>query len=128
MSYAVQHNLPIFPKKQVFPVNGKYYISASLGYETYLGVMNTSPRKDYFAFVSSFNDKDGQFKIGRLDSMDVMKRIKKDEILIEVVPNRYGGIIDMTEFVPRMKSGYLSFSTQEVKMTFFDWVRFMNEK
>lgn len=128
MSYAVQHNLPIFPKKQVFPVNGKYYISASLGYETYLGIMNTTPRKDYFAFVSKFNEKEGQFKIGRLDSMDVMKRIKKNEILIEVIPNRYGGIVDMTEFVPRMKSGYLLFTTQEVEMSFFDWVRFMNEK
>jgi hypothetical protein len=128
MSYAVQHNLPIFPKRQVFPLNGKYYINANLGFETYLGVMNTSPRKDYFAFIGKFNEKEGQFKIGRLDSMDVMKRIKKDEILIEVIPNRYGSIVDTTEFVPRMKSGYLLFNTQEVEMSFFDWVRFMNEK
>ncbi len=116
------------PKRQVFPLNGKYYISANLGFETYLGVMNPSPRKDYFAFIGKFNEKEGQFKIGRLDSMDVMKRIKKDEILIEVIPNRYGDIIDTTEFVPRMKSGYLLFTTQEVEMSFFDWVRFMNEK
>jgi hypothetical protein len=128
MSYATQHNLPIFSKRQVFPLNGKYFISANLGYETYLGFMNTSPRKDYFAFIDSYNDKSGQFKIGRLDLMDVAKRIKKDDILIEVIPNKYGSIVDSTEFVPRMKSGYLVFTTGEVKMSFFDWVRFMNEK
>lgn len=125
MSYAVQHNLPIFPKRQVFPLNGKYFISANLGFESYVGFMSTSPRKDYFAYLVI--DK-AIAKIGRLDSMDVMKRIKKDEILIEVIPNRYGSIIDTTEFVPRMKSGYLQFTTQEVEMSFFDWIRFMNEK
>jgi len=127
MSYAVQHNLPIFPKRQVMPYNGKYFINASVGFETYLGYMNTSPRKDYYAFIDKFNDKEGQFKIGRLDSMDVLKRVKTDNILIEVIPNKYGSIIDCTEFVPKLKSGYLSFSTEEVKMTFVEWINFMNK-
>lgn len=125
MSYAVQHNLPIFDKKQVIPCDGKYYINASVGFETYLGVMNTSPRKDYFASIDVFNDKEGKFKIGRLDLMDVVKKIKKDSILIEVIPNRYGDILDFTEFVPKMKAGYLVFRVDEVKKSFFEWVASM---
>lgn len=125
MSYATQHNLPIFSKKDVVSRNDRYYINATVGFETYLGVMNTSPRKDYFAVVNSFNGKDGKFKIGRLDLMDVSKKIKKDSILIEVIPNKYGNIVDFTEYSPKMKSGYLVFSTEEIKMTFFDWVKFI---
>jgi hypothetical protein len=126
MSYAVQHNLPIFPKNQVISYNGKFYINAILGHETYLGVMNTSPRKDYFAVINSYNGKDGYFKIGRLDLVDVTKKIKKDSILIEVIPNIYGGIIDFTEYIPKMKSGYLAFRAEDVRMTFFEWVASMN--
>lgn len=126
MSYAVQHNLPIFHKRQVIPYNGKYYINATVGFETYLGFMNTSPRKDFYAFIDKFNDKEGVFKIGRLDYMDVSKRVKKDSILVEVIPNKYGSIVDLNEYVPKLKSGYLSFTTEEVKLTFVEWISFMN--
>lgn len=121
MSYAVQHNLPIFHKNQVTPSDGKFYINAIVGFESYLGVMNTSPRKDYFASI----DVGGQLKIGRLDSVDVMKKIKKDSIFVEVIPNRYGTIDDFTEFIPKMKAGYLVFSTIDIELTFFDWLRFL---
>lgn len=127
MSHAVQHNLPIFSKNQVITFGGKYYINATLGFETYLGFMNTSPRKDYFAFINSYNGKEGQLRIGRLDLVEVTKRIKKDSILVEVIPNRYGGVVDFTEYVPKMKSGYLTVR-DEVKMSFFNWVRFMDKQ
>ena len=127
MTHAVQHNLPIFSKREVLPLNGKFYINASIGFETYLGVMNTSPRRDYFAFIDKYNGRNGEFKIGRLDLMDVTKKVKKNSVLLEVVPNTLSKNIDfnkVSEFVPRMKSGYLVFSTEEVKMSFFDWIKF----
>lgn len=125
MSHAVQHNLPIFQMDQVIPIGGKYYINATLGSENYLGFMNTSPRKDYFAFINSYNGKEGQFRIGRLDLVEVTKKIKKDSILIEVIPNRYGGVVDFTEYVPKMKGGYLVVR-DEIKMSFFNWVKFIS--
>jgi hypothetical protein len=125
MSYAVQHNLPIFDNKQVIPYNGKYYINARMGFEKFLGVMNTSPRRDYYAYLDEFKGLDGFVKIGRLDLSDVTKKMSKkndDSILIEVIPNKYDNIIDFGEFVPKMRAGYLTFSAEEVKMSFFEWM------
>lgn len=123
MNLAVERNLPIFKKYQVIPFKGKYYINAKVGFENYLGFMNTIPRKDYFAFIDIYNGKGGNFKLGRLDSMLVNKKVKKENILIEAIPNNR----DMTEFVPRINAGYISFTTEEIKMTFFEWLRFMND-
>ena len=145
MSLAVKHNLPIFylnplDSEQLIEIpnisynndlviNNRFYIKAFVGFETYLGVMNTSPRKDYFAYIKEYKGKSGQFKIGRLDYADVTKEVKNDSICIEVIPNEYGDITDFTEFVPRIKSGYLVFTTKlnryfiEEKRTFIDWVR-----
>jgi hypothetical protein len=127
MSQAVQHNLPIFSKKEVIINNGRYFIDAFIGYESYLGIMNTSPRRDYFAFIRDFNGKNGQFKLGRLDISDINKKVKSDvdSILLEVVPNKYGSYNEMSEFIPKMKSGYLCFSTEKVTMSFFDWIKFL---
>lgn len=122
MSYAVEHNLPIFSKKEVIPSNGRFYISAGVGNEKYLGYMNSSPRKDYFAFIN----RNGVSKIGRLDLMDANKKIKKDQVLIEVIPNKYGTFVDYTEYVPKIKSGYLVFSTEDVEISFIEWLKFLN--
>lgn len=132
MSHAVQHNLPIFNKSQVIPYNGKFYTEICVGFDTYLGCMRTSPRKDYFAFLNEFNGFKGTIRIGRLDSMDILRKkvevstvSPSTKILIEVIPNRYDSIIDLTEFVPKMKAGYLTFRSEEVRMTFFEWVSSM---
>jgi hypothetical protein len=121
MSYAVQHNLPIFSKDRVIEYNDKYYISATIGSESYLGFMKTSPRKDYFALIDiNRNGRfEGSYRIGRLDTMDVSRKVKKSwKILVEVIPNKYGNFSDFSEYVPKMRSGYLEFNAaDELKTT-----------
>lgn len=126
MNLAIQRNLPIFKKGQIIPHNGKFYTSAKIGSETYLGFMNIIPRNDHFAFIDSYNSRVGQFRIGRLDTM-LVNRSKKSEILIEVVPNRRDGRSDFKEFIPKINAGFLSFITDEVNISFVDWIRFVNE-
>ncbi len=126
MNYAIEHNLPIFNKSEVFPYNGKYYVNAKIGYNSFLGCMNPTPRKDYCAFIESFNGRKGIFNIGRLDSIMVNK-YKGDEIMIEAIPNKNGSIIYTSEFVPKVKLGYLPFiSPKEMTMTFVKWIKFMD--
>lgn len=139
MSYAVRQNLPIFKKEYVTPHNDKYYIKSRIGFDKYLGVFSQSgSRKDYFAYVDEYHNgslvKDAGPKngrLGRLDSMDVMRRKadpwlfekETDVILIEVIPNDG----DLNGFVPKLKSGYLSFRTESIEMTFLDWINFMKK-
>lgn len=128
MNYAIEHNLPIFNKSQVFPYNDKYYINAKVGYHSFLGCMNTTPRKDFYAFVDKFNEKEGLFNIGRLDSIMINKYNGGVEIMVEVIPNKNGSIIYTSEFVPKLKGGYLPFiSPKEMSMSFLEWIKFMND-
>jgi hypothetical protein len=129
MSYSIMHNLPIFSKDKVFTYNGGFYIKAFIGSDSYLGCFKTSPRKDYYAFITERNNKIGIFRLGRIDSISFFKlKIEEDisKVLIEVIPNRYGSIIDNTEFVPKMKSGYLCLIKNNLPMNFFDWIKFIN--
>jgi hypothetical protein len=123
VSLAVERNLPIFKKNIVIQHDDKFYVNGKVGSDNFLGFMNSTPRKDYFAYIDIFNDKSGVFKIGKIEYTKVnkLKLIDGDSILIEVIPNKSGGII-FPEYVPAYSSSYVKF-TNEIRMSFFNWVK-----
>lgn len=127
-SYAVERNLPIFKRNVVIKQDERYYIQGKVGSDSFLGVMNSTPRKDYYAYIESYNGKEGIFKIGKIEYTKVNKAklIEGDSILIEVIPNKSNGIIFFSEYVPSYSASNLKFTNEEVRMTFFEWIKFIS--
>lgn len=137
-SYAVERNLPIFNKKQVIRQedslgNIRYYLQAKVGSDSFLGVMNSTPRKEYFAYIEKYNDKDGFFRLGKIEYTKVnsLKLSDGDFILIEMIPNREKtkngfGILYSTEFVPSYSGSNLKFTNEDIKMSFVEWLKFLS--
>lgn len=137
-SYAVERNLPIFNKKQIIRQedrlgNVRYYIQAKLGSDSFLGVMSNTPRKEYFAYITKFNDREGFFRIGKLEYTKVnsLKLSDDDTILVEVIPNREKtkcgfGILYSSEFVPSYSGSNLKFTNEDIKMSFVEWLKFLS--
>jgi hypothetical protein len=136
-SYAVERNLPIFKKNRVIKQasvcrnitqDERFYIQGKIDSDTFLGVMNSTPRKDYYAYIDSYKGKEGIFRIGKLEYTKVnkLKLIEGDSILIEVIPNKIGSIIFFSEYVPSYSGSNLKFTNEDVRMTFFEWLKFIS--
>lgn len=137
-SYAVERNLPIFNKKTVIKQEDKvgnirYYIQAKVGSDSFLGFMSNTPRREYFAYIEKYNDKEGFFRIGKIEytKVNTLKLSDGDSILIEVIPNREKtkcgfGVLYTTEYVPSYSGSNLKFTNEDIQMSFVEWLKFMN--
>ena len=126
-SYAVERNLPIFKSENVIKQHDNFFIKAKVGSDNFLGVMLATPRKEYFAYIDSHNDKKGPFKLGKIEYTKVSK-LKLDEgdiILIEVIPNKNNGVASYSEFVPSYSPYSLKFTNRMPKLSFSDWLSFI---
>lgn len=126
-SYAVERNLPIFKKNDVVRQEDRFYIKGKISSDSFLGVMCSTPRKEYFAYIESHNGKSGRYKIGRLEYSKVnkLKLNDGDNILIEVVPNEDKGIIFRSEYIPSYSSCNLNFTDKKIKLSFLEWLNFI---
>jgi len=126
-SYAVEKNLPIFKRNVVISQNEKFYIQGKIGSDSFLGVMNSTPRKEYFAYIESYKGIHDMFRIGKISYLLVnkFKLNDGDSILIEVIPNKCGGIIYYSEYVPSYSSSFLKFTDDEARMSFLEWIKFI---
>ena len=129
VSYAVERNLPLFKRDRVVSQEDKFYIQGKIGSDNFLGVMNSTPRKEYFAYVESYNGKEGVFKLGKIEYTKVnkLKLVDGSSISIEVIPNKSGGIIHYSEYVPSYSASHLKFSEEELKMSMIEWIKFVTK-